>query len=583
MTLGGPSSSLLTWLGGAGPEVDDPHERAGYAVSGATVLLFAVISGIVVALAGAAAHWPFAVILVVALLAVLIFGAMSRALVTASLSGRMLSAMRRRGDLLGRMTVAALAGVLIAELASTVLLGGTVNRQLDERARLDGESAPAVVAARTRLDQTRADRAGLDQAIAKAQGDIDQTLVIARCEYNPTPQCPQTKITGVPGRGPETQTDNALLDDARGRLTAAQNQIGPLDTRISDQQQALDQARAAAFHTGDRGLGARWQAMQEYTIGHGGALLLRLATLVIGVLLALLPQLLRWWRGETSFDRRMAARTVTERAEQAAAAAVAVQRAEAYAETERLRAEQELASARLAAHADTAIDRERQRKRIVAAIGNLQIGVTEPQRRAVAEFEALAQLPAGAPAEDRKDNSVAQEGNLNQPALPARLDAAALVPARTGTPVAKQGGGLELPVIGTVPFTDTAARWIRPLVPSFVANAIDTATHPLRTVRQAFEEAEEITFTLRRTRKVTVNSEDSGQPYAQPGYAEQIAAQVVDAAYHDPRYSALPPSQAGSGYGLPGGDRRDAVPGRSGTPELDSRGRRELPPGARSE
>jgi hypothetical protein len=38
---------------------------------------------------------------------------------------------------------------------------------------------------------------------------------------------------------------------------------------------------------------------------------------------------------------------------------------------------------------------------------------------------------------------------------------------------------------------------------------IDNTTQPLRTARQVFEEVEEITFSLKRTRKVTVNSESS--------------------------------------------------------------------------
>ena len=52
-------------------------------------------------------------------------------------------------------------------------------------------------------------------------------------------------------------------------------------------------------------------------------------------------------------------------------------------------------------------------------------------------------------------------------------------------------------------------RWIRPLVPGFVARAIDTSTHPLRSARQVIEEFEEITFTLKRTRKLTVDTEES--------------------------------------------------------------------------
>ncbi|WP_411157646.1 hypothetical protein [Nocardia puris] len=89
---------------------------------------------------------------------------------------------------------------------------------------------------------------------------------------------------------------------------------------------------------------------------------------------------------------------------------------------------------------------------------------------------------------------MALEPNVTSQQLPAGYapqalptgapQAGALVPAQQ-TPAQAPSGGLELPIIGTVPFTDTAARWIRPLVPSFVANAIDSATHPLRTARQA--------------------------------------------------------------------------------------------------
>lgn len=44
-------------------------------------------------------------------------------------------------------------------------------------------------------------------------------------------------------------------------------------------------------------------------------------------------------------------------------------------------------------------------------------------------------------------------------------------------------------------------------MPSFVARAVDTATQPVRAARQVLEEVEEITFSLKRTRKVTVNTE----------------------------------------------------------------------------
>ncbi|WP_159840877.1 DUF4407 domain-containing protein [Nocardia sp. CY41] len=563
-------TSLFTWLGGGrNSAITDRHERAGYTVTGAVVLLFGVISGVVAALAAGSA-WPWWAALSAGVVVAALTGALARALTTPRPSGG-----PDRLGLIARLVVAVLAGGLLAELAAIVLFSGSVDRLLDEKAQRSLDSAPRVVAAQTELDRAKADRAALEQAIGMAQNDIDHALVIARCEINPTPECPRTRITGVPGRGPEAQTANDMLDDARKQLATAQGRVDAADRRIDAGQAALSTARTAAFDDADRGLGARWQAMNDYTVRD--ALPLRVLTIVAFVALALLPLVLRWWRGETSFDRHNAARTVHDRAEREADAVIALKQAEVRAETETLRAEQELTAARLAVEADTAIDRERQRTRIIAAIGGIEIGITEPPRR--------PELPAVA-ADDRKDSAVPDEATH----LPAPAAAHPPVPAVAPAPaVPSGGGGLELPLIGTVPFTDTAARFIRPLVPSFVANAIDTATHPLRTARQAFEEVEEITFTLRRTRKVTVDGQTS-HPQAvgyqlQPGtpdiaHAQHIASTVVDAHYSappTPRYSSLPPTGA-AGYGLPTGAHRDELPGHH-RPELPEAIRRELPPG----
>lgn len=612
---------ILTWLGGglASPRRQDPetgadlafnHEQGGYVVTGAAVALFAAIAGIVTAaaLAAAAGIGAFAVV-ALALVAGVAAGALGRALATTRPG-----ASAYRVGLAARIGVGVLAGVLVAELASTVLLGGTVERELDVRAQASAENAPGVVAARTEFDRAAADRAALDVSIAKAQADIDRALVIARCEYNPTPECPQTRITGVPGRGPETQTANDMLDDARKQLAAAQARTEQLDQQVRTETAELAAARATAIAEADRGLGARWLAMNGYTAAHAGAAALRVLILLAGVLLALLPLLLRWWRGETSLDRTVDAAEIADRAQREADAAIAVKRAEVRAEAAALRADHELTAARLAIEADTVIDRERQRTRIIAAIGGFELGFTEPHRKddsVALEPNVTPQLPAGylpnalPAAAPQAGALVPVQQPVSAPAAPAQ--------APTG------GGGLELPIIGTVPFTDTAARWIRPLVPSFVANAIDSATHPLRTARQAFEEVEEVTFTLRRTRKVTVDTQDSqaqqqqmvpagyqlqgGQPvqgylpaggyqqqapqYPQPQYpyAQQIASTVVDAPstrYHpDPRqyqaapnYTALP---AGQGNGLPEADGYGELAGGNAN-ELPGGNQRQLPP-----
>ncbi|MFC6011682.1 DUF4407 domain-containing protein [Nocardia lasii] len=608
-------TGLLTWLGGGlasrrrDPEIGSDlafrQEQGRYSVTGAAVLSFAVVAGLVGLFALLDAQVAVVGVVLFALVVTIGAGALGRALATTP-SG----ADADRFGLVARIGVGVLAGIFVAELAATVLLGGTVDRELDVRAQASAENAPAVVAARTALDAATADRAALDVSIAGAQADIDRSLVIARCEFNPTPDCPQTRITGVPGRGPEAQTANDMLDDARKQLAAAQGRTAGLDQRVSTETAALTAARTTAFAEGDRGLGARWLAMNSYTTAHAGAGALRLLLLVAGIAAALFPLLLRWWRGETSLDRRAEAEEVADRAQREADAAIAVKRAEVRTETAVLRAEHELAAAQLAIEADTVIDRERQRTRIIAAIGGFELGFTEPHR---------------------KDDSVALEPNIPSQLPPAYAHQAlpagstgALVPAQQApiqqAPAPAQapagGGGLELPIIGTVPFTDTAARWIRPLVPAFVANAFDSATHPMRTARQAFEEVEEVTFTLRRTRKVTVDTQDSaaaqqqqvpvgyqlpGQPaqgFLPPGaypqqpqyqqhyqpYAQQLAANVVDAPssrFHpDPRqypsapaYTALP---AGHGNGLPEADANDELAG--GTTNQLPGGRRQLPP-----
>ena len=152
-------------------------------------------------------------------------------------------------------------------------------------------------------------------------------------------------------------------------------------------------------------------------------------------------------------------------------------------------AEQQLEQARLAVEAQTEIDRAQLRHRVNAAI---EVATPDPEPAdediylpiaAEADAASLA-APASATTE------VSEARNL--PALVEPRD----MPATQSIP--------------TIPdVTRAAARWIRPLVPSFVARAIDTSTHPFRTARQVIEEFEEITFSLKRTRKLTVETEES--------------------------------------------------------------------------
>jgi hypothetical protein len=377
---------------------------------------------------------------------------------------------------------AVIAGVVVGELVAMLVFAGAGRRMLDEQAARTASSAPAVVAASADLERTQQARTALDAAVVDASRRRDEALVVARCEFNPSPACPQTRITGQPGAGPENRTANAFLTDAQRQLDGAvaeRDRLAPsLDAAIADDQRALTQARDAAAANADHGFGARWLAMNSYTLGNAGAIVLRALLTGLSIAAFLFPLLLRLSRAKTAEDRRTAARATQERADLEADTAIAVKRAEVRAAIETMKAEQELTNARLEIEAAHEIEREQQRRRVAAALeGPVQV-VAERVEEPVAELTAeVAELPA-------------EPANL--PAV-AAAEKRGLVPMVPG--VAK-----------------AATRWIRPFVPPIVATAIDTTTRPLRAARQVFEETEEIHVSIRRSHRVSVATEETGEP-----------------------------------------------------------------------
>ena len=457
----------LTWLGGGEwRELGERHERSTHVLAGVVVLIAAALTWLVSTLAvTAATHAPMAFAVPVTLA----FGLLILAIACAIASGPT----RGWSGVVGRAAVAVAVGALVGELAAVVLFSGSIDRLLDERAARSASSTPAVAQAGAELDQTRHARAALDTAVDRASRQRDEALVVARCEFNASPACPQTHITGVPGAGPETRTATDFLADTQRQLEVAvanRDRVAPgLDAEIAAREQTLEQARSSAMSDVDHGLGARWTAMNDHTFANPAAMLVRLVTVAFFALLILLPLILKLWRGQTSQDRGAAARTEVERAELEAEAAIAVKRAEVRAAVETLWAEQQLASARLAVEAQAEIDREQQRRRVIEAL----------------------EAPVHAQSE-RVDEST--------PALPAVVE-----PRREGTAL--------IPTIPDV--TKAAARWIRPFVPPIIASAIETTTKPLRSAHQVFEETEEIHFSLKRTHRVGVESEEHGSVAAE--------------------------------------------------------------------
>lgn len=246
---------------------------------------------------------------------------------------------------------AVVAGVVVGELTAMLIFAASTDRRLDEQAARSAESAAAVVAAAADLERTRQARAALDNAVAEASRRREEALVVARCEFNPSPACPQTRITGVPGAGPGSHTAEAFLADTQRQLDKAvseRDRLAPsLDAQASDEQQKLTRAFDAAIASADRGFGARWLTMNSYTLAGPGATVLRALTTAFFALLFLSPLIFKLSRATTTEDRRAAARAERERADLEADTVIAVKRAEVRSAIETMRAEHELTSARM--------------------------------------------------------------------------------------------------------------------------------------------------------------------------------------------------------------------------------------------
>jgi hypothetical protein len=559
--------SVLAWLGGGHwRELGERHERSSHAIAGAVVLSGAALAWLITALAvgqaaGARPSMPFLLAVVTLTLVFgLLVGAVTRGIASAPARGWPGAA--------GRVAIGISLGVVVGELAALVVFAGAVERGLEVRALRAADSAPSVVQASASLRQTRAARGALDNAVERAREHQDQALVVARCEYHPTPACPQTRITGVPGAGPETRTANELLADAQheldNALAARDRQAPELDARISAEERAVAEARQTIVGNAGGGLGARWVALNDFTLATAGALLLRLLMMALCALLYLLPLILLRWRGETTHDRRSAAHVERERAELEADTAIAIKRAEVRREAEILWAEHQLTQARLAIEAQTEIDREQQRRRVLEAFDDPGRTPSIPAHSAELTDD-YEYLPIAAEAE-AASRAVAQ--------LPA---AAPETPLET-----PERAELAVPATPSVPdSTWGAARWIRPLVPPLVARVIDTTTQPLRSARQVFEgvyeEVEEITFALRRTRRVTVDAAstqtDEGQsPTGRRGgrhAADQVGGQVENRLLD----TSLGPGPAKGAGG------RSLGPAEGRLELMEPDGPRELPPG----
>ncbi|MDT5345336.1 MAG: hypothetical protein QOE52_4520, partial [Mycobacterium sp.] len=217
-TPGSSIVSWLTWLGGGDRlELNERHERSTHAVAGVVVLVNVVLTWLVTTLAVMpTVHMSALVVVPFTLVFALLVGAMARAIAT----GPTRAAAGRGATAMAVVLVMALGGV-VGEFAALALFSGSIDPVIHQQAARNAISAPAIVQQSTNLQQMREARVALDQAVDAARAHRDEALIVARCEYHPTPTCPQTRITGVPGSGPETRTANELLADSQRELDQA--------------------------------------------------------------------------------------------------------------------------------------------------------------------------------------------------------------------------------------------------------------------------------------------------------------------------------------------------------------------------
>ncbi|MBS4102240.1 DUF4407 domain-containing protein [Tsukamurella paurometabola] len=477
----------------------------------------------------------------------------------------------RRAALPSRFLVCVVVGLVVGELVSMLALNGAIEDRLRTDADRAAVAAPEVRAAQAELDAARADRAALDAAVAEASGRRDQALVVARCEYRPGPACPQTSITGVPGRGPESRSANERLASAQAdldRATAARAKDAPgRDARIASARTEVAAARTTAARVDD-GVDVRWIALNGVTAQSLSAAALRIGIDLVSILIALLPLLLRLWRGETARDIRHRRDLESERL--ASAARLAIERREHERRVELALADDpptEMLPAHGAAAGAAALE----------AAGFEPVAVTARRYRqeipavhddflpiAAAAEAASLRAPGQPPADETPTGPLPVVGATDEtpepeePAvsdentLPARVaEAAPAVPARAAE---------HKPNPFVPPVIDGAARtiagFVRPLMPPIVARVLPGGA--TRTVQQSYEEVEEVTFAMRRTRKVVVGTVEQSVP-APSGDAVQrdatapAAEEPLDVAHES--IDALP-GQGARELGQPGQLRR---------------------------
>ncbi|WP_306744291.1 DUF4407 domain-containing protein [Saccharothrix yanglingensis] len=316
----------FAWLGGASWRgLTSRYDRSSYQVSGFFVLLNGVIAWGLVTLAAVGMELvpsfadaaPFTIVWG---LFVLLFDRAIAAKVVDPGEDKL----RSRSSYVVRVICAVLIGFIVAELGALAIfhedvertMGNTTAKQVEEARRLVVGADGAPSERQAKLEGLEADRAALDTRVADAQKAFDDASRLAACELDPRgcdDLLAQGRITGRAGEGDKTALLNQERDAARTALesaTAERSKQAPgLDRDISDLRTAvntdLDEAQRSAESA--KSVPARWRAMLEFTTKDPNGRLMHLMLIVFGILLDMIPLLIKMWRGQTDYDRTVVA------------------------------------------------------------------------------------------------------------------------------------------------------------------------------------------------------------------------------------------------------------------------------------
>ncbi|MFD4639477.1 DUF4407 domain-containing protein [Lentzea sp. NPDC058436] len=384
----------FAWLGGASWRgISSRHDRSSYQLSGFFVLLNGFIAWGTLALAavGLGVTEDFADALPYTVPWGLFVAAFDRAI-----AAKPVDPEESRGKTLTGFLVrgfcAVLLGFLVAQAGALAIfrddiertMRDTISTQVNQSTELVTGSSDNPTARQEELNRLRGERTTLETELQTAETKAFEAQRIAACERDPK-GCEDLiragKVTGAGGDGDKTvvrDREKAEAEAALGRAREAWNgNRDRLNRRIDelDEQIKGDVGLAQSAAKLSDGIPAKLRAMFDFTRQNLAGGVIHLAIIVVGVLLDLIPLLLKIWRGRTQYDITVVSSRKRHVREAENAATRHQERLDRVLARERIEESLDVDLARLRAEARTKVEAERQKHWVEAELE--KIG-TEP-------------------------------------------------------------------------------------------------------------------------------------------------------------------------------------------------------------